>query len=84
MLRQHSNRLNTEELLRFLYQTCQELGLMKELLKLPLGLAEQVGCLVPATFLSTRAKHDPGMLINKMFFHVVTIPSLKMYLFVCV
>uniref|UniRef100_A0A674EPE5 AT hook containing transcription factor 1 n=1 Tax=Salmo trutta TaxID=8032 RepID=A0A674EPE5_SALTR len=41
MLRQHSNRLNTEELLRFLYQTCQELGLMKELLKLPLGLAEQ-------------------------------------------
>lgn len=84
MLRQHSNRLNTEELLRFLYQTCQELGLMKELLKLPLGLAEQVGCLVTATFLSTRAKHDPGMLINKMFFHVVTIPSLKMYLFVCV
>ncbi|KAK6304226.1 hypothetical protein J4Q44_G00248120 [Coregonus suidteri] len=41
MLRQHSNRLNAEELLRFLYETCQELGLMKELLKLPLGLAEQ-------------------------------------------
>uniref|UniRef100_A0A8C7G048 AT hook containing transcription factor 1 n=1 Tax=Oncorhynchus kisutch TaxID=8019 RepID=A0A8C7G048_ONCKI len=41
MLRQHSNSLNTEELLSFLYQTCQELGLMKELLKLPLGLAEQ-------------------------------------------
>ncbi|XP_041703782.2 protein ELYS [Coregonus clupeaformis] len=41
MLRQHSNRLNTEALLRFLYETCQELGLMKELLKLPLGLAEQ-------------------------------------------
>ncbi|CDQ82446.1 unnamed protein product [Oncorhynchus mykiss] len=59
MLRQHSNSLNTEELLSFLYQTCQELGLMKELLKLPLGLAEQVGCLVPPTFLSTRAKSRP-------------------------
>uniref|UniRef100_A0A8C7SPL0 AT hook containing transcription factor 1 n=1 Tax=Oncorhynchus mykiss TaxID=8022 RepID=A0A8C7SPL0_ONCMY len=41
LLRQHSNRLNAEELLRFLCETCQELGLMKELLKLPLGLAEQ-------------------------------------------
>uniref|UniRef100_A0A8C7LB02 AT hook containing transcription factor 1 n=1 Tax=Oncorhynchus kisutch TaxID=8019 RepID=A0A8C7LB02_ONCKI len=41
LLRQHSNRLNAEELLRFLYETCQELGLMKELLKLPLGLTEQ-------------------------------------------
>nr|XP_029530973.1 protein ELYS-like [Oncorhynchus nerka] len=41
LLRQQSNRLNAEELLRFLYETCQELGLMKELLKLPLGLAEQ-------------------------------------------
>ncbi|XP_030630795.1 protein ELYS [Chanos chanos] len=41
LLRQHSNKLNMEELLRFLYETCQELGLMKELLKLPLRLAEQ-------------------------------------------
>ncbi|KAJ8410297.1 hypothetical protein AAFF_G00202780 [Aldrovandia affinis] len=41
VLRQHSNKLNMEELLRFMYETCQELGLMKELLKLPLGLAEQ-------------------------------------------
>ncbi|KAJ7988971.1 hypothetical protein DPEC_G00314720 [Dallia pectoralis] len=41
MLRQRTDRLNSEELLRFLYETCQELGLMKELLKLPLGLAEQ-------------------------------------------
>uniref|UniRef100_A0A673ZN80 AT-hook containing transcription factor 1 n=1 Tax=Salmo trutta TaxID=8032 RepID=A0A673ZN80_SALTR len=41
LLRQHSNRLNEEVLLRFLYETCQVLGLMKELLKLPLGLAEQ-------------------------------------------
>uniref|UniRef100_A0A6Q2YU14 AT hook containing transcription factor 1 n=1 Tax=Esox lucius TaxID=8010 RepID=A0A6Q2YU14_ESOLU len=41
MLRQHSNRQNSEELLRFLFETCQELSLMKELLRLPLGLAEQ-------------------------------------------
>uniref|UniRef100_A0A7N8X5I9 AT hook containing transcription factor 1 n=1 Tax=Mastacembelus armatus TaxID=205130 RepID=A0A7N8X5I9_9TELE len=41
LLRQHSNRLNTGELLGFLYESCQELGLIKELLKLPLGLNEQ-------------------------------------------
>ena len=43
LLRQHSNRLNMGELLGFLYESCQELGLIKELLKLPLGLSEQVG-----------------------------------------
>lgn len=42
LLRQHSNRLNMTELLGFLYESCQELGLIKELLKLPLGLNEQV------------------------------------------
>ncbi|KAM3625435.1 uncharacterized protein V6R79_012009 [Siganus canaliculatus] len=41
LLRQHSNRLNMSELLGFLYESCQELGLIKELLKLPLGLNEQ-------------------------------------------
>ncbi|XP_062417792.1 protein ELYS isoform X2 [Pungitius pungitius] len=41
LLRQHSNRLNMEELLGFMYESCQELGLIKELLKLPLGLTEQ-------------------------------------------
>ncbi|XP_072236443.1 protein ELYS isoform X2 [Leuresthes tenuis] len=41
LLRQHSNRLNVAELLGFLYESCQELGLIKELLKLPLGLNEQ-------------------------------------------
>lgn len=30
------------ELLGFMYESCQELGLIKELLKLPLGLSEQV------------------------------------------
>lgn len=42
LLRHHSNRLNIAELLGFLYESCQELGLIKELLKLPLGLNEQV------------------------------------------
>lgn len=41
LLRQHSNHLNMGELLGFLYESCQELGLIKELLKLPLGLTEQ-------------------------------------------
>ncbi|XP_051579625.1 protein ELYS-like isoform X2 [Myxocyprinus asiaticus] len=41
LLRQHCNKLNMEEVMRFLFETSQELGLMKELLKLPLGLAEK-------------------------------------------
>ena len=47
LLRQHSNKLNMEELLMFLYETCLELGLMEEVLKLPLGLAEQVKIFIP-------------------------------------
>ncbi|RVE74704.1 hypothetical protein OJAV_G00024520 [Oryzias javanicus] len=41
LLRQHSHRLNVSELLGFLYESCQELGLTKELLKLPLAANEQ-------------------------------------------
>ncbi|KAJ8271040.1 hypothetical protein GJAV_G00122100 [Gymnothorax javanicus] len=41
LLRQHSNKLNMEDLLTFLYESCLELGLVEELLKMPLGLAEQ-------------------------------------------
>uniref|UniRef100_A0A8C7Y1N8 AT hook containing transcription factor 1 n=1 Tax=Oryzias sinensis TaxID=183150 RepID=A0A8C7Y1N8_9TELE len=41
LLRQHSHRLNGSELLGFLYESCQELGLTKELLKLPLAANEQ-------------------------------------------
>ncbi|XP_047436252.1 protein ELYS isoform X2 [Mugil cephalus] len=43
LLQQHSSSLNMGELLGFLYESCQELGLIKELLKLPLGLNEQEG-----------------------------------------
>ncbi|XP_077481821.1 protein ELYS isoform X3 [Stigmatopora argus] len=41
LLRQHSNYLNATEMLGFMYESCQELGLIKELLKLPLGPTEQ-------------------------------------------
>ncbi|KAF4083758.1 hypothetical protein AMELA_G00120350 [Ameiurus melas] len=41
LLRQQVNKLNMDELLRFFYETCQELSLMKELLKLPLRPSEQ-------------------------------------------
>ncbi|XP_060736591.1 protein ELYS [Tachysurus vachellii] len=41
LLRQQVNKLCMDELLRFFYEMCQELGLMKELLKLPLRPAEQ-------------------------------------------
>ncbi|XP_077568926.1 protein ELYS isoform X2 [Stigmatopora nigra] len=41
LLRQHSNHLNATEMLGFMYESCQELGLIKELLKLPLGPTEQ-------------------------------------------
>ncbi|XP_058254932.1 protein ELYS isoform X1 [Hemibagrus wyckioides] len=41
LLRQQVNKLSMDELLRFFYETCQELGLMKELLKLPLRPSEQ-------------------------------------------
>ncbi|KAJ4947345.1 hypothetical protein JOQ06_009381 [Pogonophryne albipinna] len=43
LLRRHSNRLNMEELLAFLYESCQELGLIPELFKLPLSVTEQEG-----------------------------------------
>lgn len=42
LLRQHSNRLNVEELLKHTYEICQEMGLMEDLLKLPFTDTEQV------------------------------------------
>ncbi|EQB78534.1 hypothetical protein CB1_001073013 [Camelus ferus] len=41
LLRQHSNRLNIEELLKHTYEVCQEMGLMEDLLKLPFTDTEQ-------------------------------------------
>ncbi|RXM31042.1 hypothetical protein EOD39_7327, partial [Acipenser ruthenus] len=41
LLRQHSNRLNVEELLKHMYEMCREMGLMEDLLKLPFTVTEQ-------------------------------------------
>uniref|UniRef100_A0A8C3R377 AT-hook containing transcription factor 1 n=1 Tax=Cyanoderma ruficeps TaxID=181631 RepID=A0A8C3R377_9PASS len=35
LLQQHSTKLNVEELLKHMYEICQEMGLMEDLLKLP-------------------------------------------------
>lgn len=42
VLRQHSTSLNVEEMLKHVYEICQELGLMEDLLKLPFTETEQV------------------------------------------
>ncbi|XP_074846141.1 protein ELYS isoform X2 [Carettochelys insculpta] len=52
LLRQHSTRLNVEELLKHMYEVCQEMGLMEDLLKLPFTDTEQE-CL--EKFLQTNA-----------------------------
>ncbi|KAM6279681.1 protein ELYS-like [Porphyrio hochstetteri] len=41
LLHRHSTELNMEELLKHLYEICQEVGLMEDLLKLPFTVTEQ-------------------------------------------
>ncbi|KAM6082371.1 protein ELYS-like [Chlamydotis macqueenii] len=41
LLRQHTTQLNRDELLQHVFETCQEMGLMGALLKLPFTNAEQ-------------------------------------------
>uniref|UniRef100_A0A8C6K3U8 Uncharacterized protein n=1 Tax=Melopsittacus undulatus TaxID=13146 RepID=A0A8C6K3U8_MELUD len=41
LLHQHTTKLNTEELLKHMYELCQEMGLMEDLLKLPFTDSEQ-------------------------------------------
>uniref|UniRef100_A0A8B9CR55 AT-hook containing transcription factor 1 n=1 Tax=Anser brachyrhynchus TaxID=132585 RepID=A0A8B9CR55_9AVES len=41
LLQQHSTKLNVEELLKHMYEICQEMGLMQDLLKLPFTDTEQ-------------------------------------------
>ncbi|KAM6324531.1 protein ELYS [Aegotheles albertisi] len=41
LLQQHSTKLNVEELLKHMYEICQEMGLMEDLLKLPFTATEQ-------------------------------------------
>lgn len=42
LLQQHATKLNIEELLKHMYEICQEMGLMEDLLKLPFTVTEQV------------------------------------------
>lgn len=42
LLQKHSTKLNVEELLKQVYEICQEMGLMEDLLKLPFTDTEQV------------------------------------------
>ncbi|KFO91914.1 Protein ELYS, partial [Buceros rhinoceros silvestris] len=52
LLQQHATKLNIEELLKHMYEICQEMGLMEDLLKLPFTVTEQE-CL--EKFLQTNA-----------------------------
>ncbi|XP_053918044.1 protein ELYS isoform X2 [Cuculus canorus] len=51
LLQQHTTKLNREDLLKHMYKSCQEMGLMEDLLKLPFTNTE-VECL--EKFLQTR------------------------------
>ncbi|KAK2531564.1 hypothetical protein Q9233_005816 [Columba guinea] len=42
LLQQHTTKLNIEELLKHMYEICQEMGLMEDLLKLPFTETEQI------------------------------------------
>ena len=42
LLQQHASKVNTEGLLKHMYEICQEMGLMEDLLKLPFTHTEQV------------------------------------------
>ena len=42
LLQQHATRLNIKELLKHVYEICQEMGLMEDLLQLPFTGTEQV------------------------------------------
>lgn len=42
LLQQHTTKLNVEELLKHMYEICQEMGLMEDLLKLPFTDTEKV------------------------------------------
>ncbi|XP_058525422.1 protein ELYS isoform X2 [Ochotona princeps] len=76
LLRQHSNRLNVEELLKHTYEICQEMGLMEDLLKLPFTDTEQ-DCLVK--FLQTSASvQNREFLVVHHLQRANYIPALKL------
>ncbi|NXX47548.1 ELYS protein, partial [Tricholaema leucomelas] len=76
LLQQHTTKLNIEELLKHMYEICQEMGLMEDLLKLPFTDTEQE-CL--EKFLQTRAGvQNPEFLLVYHLQRANYIPALQL------
>ncbi|XP_033286234.1 protein ELYS isoform X5 [Orcinus orca] len=76
LLRQHSNRLDIEELLKHTYEVCQEMGLMEDLLKLPFTDTEQE-CLVRFLQSSASVQNHEFLLVHHLQ-RANYIPALKL------
>ncbi|XP_012499795.1 PREDICTED: protein ELYS [Propithecus coquereli] len=76
LLRQHSNRLNIEELLKHTYEVCQEMGLMEDLLKLPFTDTEQE-CLVKFLQSSASVQNHEFLLVHHLQ-RANYVPALKL------
>eukprot|EP00069_Balaena_mysticetus_P006262 bmy_18501T0 len=76
LLRQHSNRLDIEELLKHTYEVCQEVGLMEDLLKLPFTDTEQE-CLVRFLQSSASVQNHEFLLVHHLQ-RANYIPALKL------
>ncbi|NXD83685.1 ELYS protein, partial [Halcyon senegalensis] len=76
LLQQHATKLNVEELLRHMYEICQEMGLMEDLMKLPFTGTEQE-CL--EKFLQTNAGvRNPEFLLVYHLQRANYIPALQL------
>ncbi|XP_011727840.2 protein ELYS isoform X2 [Macaca nemestrina] len=75
-LRQHCNRLNIEELLKHMYEVCQEMGLMEDLLKLPFTDTEQE-CLVNFLQSSASVQNHEFLLVHHLQ-RANYVPALKL------
>ncbi|XP_005374852.1 PREDICTED: protein ELYS isoform X2 [Chinchilla lanigera] len=76
LLRQHSNTVNMEELLKHVYEVCQEMGLMEDLLKLPFTDTEQE-CLVKFLQSSASVQNQEYLLVHHLQ-RANYIPALKL------
>ncbi|KAM5145059.1 protein ELYS isoform 1-T1 [Callospermophilus lateralis] len=76
LLRQHSNKVNAEELLKHAYEVCQEIGLMEDLLKLPFTNTEQE-CLVKFLQSSASVQNHEYLLVHHLQ-RADYIPALKL------
>uniref|UniRef100_A0A8D0FV95 AT-hook containing transcription factor 1 n=1 Tax=Strix occidentalis caurina TaxID=311401 RepID=A0A8D0FV95_STROC len=76
LLQQHTTKLNIEELLKHMFEICQEMGLMEDLLKLPFTDTEQE-CL--EKFLQTNAGvQNPEFLLVHHLQRANYIPALQL------